>query len=676
VRKGMGILLVLFLASQSVLAQQPLAITRVLLYKNGMAYIVRSGQISAPVSLTFHPEDMNDVLKSFTAWNPNSGDLYSVGYTTGIPSGRTLSRYPFDISAPQTGLGAFLLQVKGAEIRLDHNGKDVQGKLVAVQETDHVIAPQTSSKDHRLTVLLKDGSMHALWLSDVRSVQFVDPQLRDQLRSYLDVLAAGRQDVTREVTVLPVPSPGPIEVAYLQQFPLWKTSYRIDLGERDNSIQGWAQIDNPTGESWNNVTVSLLSGAPVSFDMNLYDPLYTTRSKVAVPSGVVAAPRQYESAVQVNNAQTAERINPDSVSGIRQILTPVDAEIGRGNGQVQITTRSGTSLYPGLAAFPSADGAPVGDFFEYRFPFAVRIASRQSALLPFLRKSLNVERMSIFNARSDRANPRLGARIDNNTDVPLEAGPLTFFQESRYAGEAVLDYLPRGEKRLVSYGVDYDIQIATKQKAKPETTARLTVGKGVAVFLKELAITTTYEIRNKGIENKTLVIEHPRQGALKSAQPFETTDGFHRFRVTLNPGQSTPFEVSEVLSRTTQFRLDELTREELVMFSSQEVPQTIRQKLGEIVDFQEQVETMQKELETTEKGIKTLFEDQERLRENLKALRDTTEDQQLRVRYLDQLKKQEDRIDIARSGMENTEQEIASVRAKLGGLISNLSYGN
>ena len=675
-KNAVAVVVAVAVMATGVWAQQPLRVARVLLYKNGMAYIVRTGQLSGPLSLTFHPEDMNDVLKSFTAWNPNSGDLYSVGYTTGIPSGRTLSRYPFDISAPQTGLGAFLLQVKGAEIRLDHNGKDVQGKLVAVQETDHVIAPQTSSKDHRLTVLLKDGSMHALWLSDVRSVQFVDPQLRDQLRSYLDVLAAGRQDVTREVTVLPVPSPGPIEVAYLQQFPLWKTSYRIDLGERDNSIQGWAQIDNPTGESWDNVTVSLLSGAPVSFDMNLYDPLYTTRSKVAVPSGVVAAPRQYESAVQVNNAQTAERINPDSVSGIRQILTPVDAEIGRGNGQVQITTRSGTSLYPGLAAFPSADGAPVGDFFEYRFPFAVRIASRQSALLPFLRKSLNVERMSIFNARSDRANPRLGARIDNNTDVPLEAGPLTFFQESRYAGEAVLDYLPRGEKRLVSYGVDYDIQIATKQKAKPETTARLTVGKGVAVFLKELAITTTYEIRNKGIENKTLVIEHPRQGALKSAQPFETTDGFHRFRVTLNPGQSTPFEVSEVLSRTTQFRLDELTREELVMFSSQEVPQTIRQKLGEIVDFQEQVETMQKELETTEKGIKTLFEDQERLRENLKALRDTTEDQQLRVRYLDQLKKQEDRIDIARSGMENTEQEIASVRAKLGGLISNLSYGN
>ncbi len=128
-------------------------------------------------------------------------------------------------------------------------------------------------------------------------MEFVDPQLREQLRSYLEVLAAGRQDVTREISVYPVPAPGPIQVAYLQQFPLWKTSYRIDLGRSEGRVQGWAQIDNPTGEAWENVTVSLLSGAPVSFQMNLYDPLYTTRATVPVPGGQVAAPRQYESAV-------------------------------------------------------------------------------------------------------------------------------------------------------------------------------------------------------------------------------------------------------------------------------------------------------------------------------------------------------------------------------------------
>jgi hypothetical protein len=93
--------------------------------------------------------------------------------------------------------------------------------------------------------------------------------------------------------------------------------------------------------------------------------------------------------------------------------------------------------------FQQADAARVQDFYEYKFPFPVRIASRQSALLPFLQKTMNVERLSIFNGRTDRGNPRLGARLENNTDIPFEAGPVTFFQDTRYAGEAVLDYLFR-----------------------------------------------------------------------------------------------------------------------------------------------------------------------------------------------------------------------------------------
>src|SRR5687768_6409005 len=176
-----------------------------------MAYIVRSGQITTPVSLTFHPEDMNDILKSFTAWNPDTGALYSVGYTAGIPSSHMLSRFPFDISKPETGLGAFLIQVKGAEMRFDHSGRNVEGKLVAVQAMNRVTAPQTSAEDYRMTVLLRDSSLQTVWLSDVRSVEFVDVQMRDQLRSYLEVLAAGRQDVRREVSVYPVPAPGPIQ---------------------------------------------------------------------------------------------------------------------------------------------------------------------------------------------------------------------------------------------------------------------------------------------------------------------------------------------------------------------------------------------------------------------------------------------------------------------------------
>ena len=49
--------------------------------------------------------------------------------------------------------------------------------------------------------------------------------------------------------------------------------------------------------------------------------------------------------------QAATRMNPDLVGEIRMILTPVDAEVGRGNAQIQVQTRSGTNQFHGSAVF-------------------------------------------------------------------------------------------------------------------------------------------------------------------------------------------------------------------------------------------------------------------------------------------------------------------------------------
>ena len=685
VKRTVAIVLALMITASGVWAQQPLRVTRVLLYKNGMAYIVRTGQLAAPLNLTFHPEDMNDILKSFSAWNPDTGALYSVGYTAGIPASRMLARYPFNITDARTGLGGFLVQVKGADVRLDQGGRNLEGKLVAVQEAQRVTAPQTSSADYRLTVLLRDSSLQTAWLSDVRSVEFADAQLREQLRSYLEVLAAGRQDVTKEISVYPVPAPGPIQVAYLQQFPLWKTSYRVDLGAQEGRIQGWAQIDNPTGEAWEDVTVSLLSGAPVSFQMNLYEPLYTTRTTVAVPGRQVAAPRQYEAAISASQGRMIvdgmliqgsggrAAYNADIANAQTTTFT-LSGSLGEsvtGGTAINIVPRTGSG-----ATFQPADTSRIEDLYEYKFPFPVRIASRQSALLPFLQKSMPIERLSIFNASSDRGNPRLGVRIENNTDIPFEAGPATFFADSRYAGEAVLDYLPRGEKSLVSFGVDYELQIAARADSQPETIARLTVANGVAVRTLESSLTTTYEIRNKGTESKSLIIEHPRfmGRTLKDLTPFETTAGFYRFRVALTPGQSTTLAVPEVVARQISTELTELTRPQLRLFSGGAMPAGVREQLEQIVGLQEQVSALDENLSATQAEIDTQFSDQVRLRENLKALGTGAGDQQLRRRYLGQLRKQEDQIDAARARIASLKLQVVTLQTRVSEAIANLTW--
>ena len=52
-----------------------------------------------------------------------------------------------------------------------------------------------------------------------------------------------------------------------------------------------------------------------------------------------------------NGLDSPTQMNPDLVGEIRMILAPVDAEMGRGNGQLQIQTRSGTNQYRGAAAW-------------------------------------------------------------------------------------------------------------------------------------------------------------------------------------------------------------------------------------------------------------------------------------------------------------------------------------
>ena len=48
-----------------------------------------------------------------------------------------------------------------------------------------------------------------------------------------------------------------------------------------------------------------------------------------------------------NGLDAPTRMNPDLVGEVKLILAPVDAEMGRGNGQVQIQTRSGTNAFHG-----------------------------------------------------------------------------------------------------------------------------------------------------------------------------------------------------------------------------------------------------------------------------------------------------------------------------------------
>ncbi|MDM7997409.1 MAG: carboxypeptidase-like regulatory domain-containing protein [Acidobacteriota bacterium] len=80
----------------------------------------------------------------------------------------------------------------------------------------------------------------------------------------------------------------------------------------------------------NNTTFAGVSASAVNVQMD-----GVTVNDVRFPTGI----------------NTPTRVNPDLVGEFRMVLAPVDAEVGRGNAQVQISTKSGGNQYHGNAVW-------------------------------------------------------------------------------------------------------------------------------------------------------------------------------------------------------------------------------------------------------------------------------------------------------------------------------------
>jgi flagellar biosynthesis chaperone FliJ len=65
-------------------------------------------------------------------------------------------------------------------------------------------------------------------------------------------------------------SPHELRVSYVTEAPSWKPSYRVVIGKNGKvSLQGWAIVDNTSGEDWENVQLGVGSSSALSFRFDL-----------------------------------------------------------------------------------------------------------------------------------------------------------------------------------------------------------------------------------------------------------------------------------------------------------------------------------------------------------------------------------------------------------------------
>src|SRR5206468_4257665 len=140
-------------------------------------------------------------------------------------------------------------------------------------------------------------------------------------------------------------------------------------------------------------------------------------------------------------------------------------------------TAEAMQVAPSSIGEQAAAGA-MGELFEYRIAQPVTIRKNESAMLPFLQQPINGRKLLIYSDHGSQ-HPTNAAELTNSTGKTLDGGPITVYDGGAYAGEALVETVKAGDKRLISYAVDLGTRISTLFDSKGDLVREIHVRRGV-----------------------------------------------------------------------------------------------------------------------------------------------------------------------------------------------------
>jgi hypothetical protein len=645
-----------------------LPIGQVVLFSSGVGYFQREGSVegNARVDLSFPVSDINDLLKSMVLRDLDGGHIATVSYDSNAPVERTLKSFAVNLTG-NPSFGAILNQARGekVEVVLQQTNATQPGTLsgaVVGIETQKVAVGKDTVDVEVLNLWCSDG-MRALKMNEVQRVRFLNPILDSEFKKALETLALSHDTQKKAVSINCVgEGKRNVRVGYVIENPIWKTSYRLVLDNKEQPyLQGWAIVENPTDEDWKDVRMALVSGRPISFQMDLYTPLYVPRPVVEPELFASLRPVAYSGNLDSDDrkpvASTRElelrsklaQARLDGMVRSRQRVTASvsDDEFRGAAAEAQLLTEQlQRRLDLNKSVTPAASTATLGDFFQYMIDKPVTLPRQKSAMLPIVGHSIEGTRVSIYNEKTQARFPLLGVKLKNTSGLHLMQGPITVFEGSNYAGDSrILDLQPN-EDRLISFAIDLGTEVNPVFSPENGRIVSVKAVKGILETTTKIRESKTYTIKNRNDVERVILVEHPVRNDFKlveTEKPIETANDFYRFQVKIAPGKTETLTVTEERILTQSVALANTGDEQLRFFIGQTVVSNkVKAGLQKAVDLRLALNKTQQEIVELEKQLKVIVDDQVRLRANSNAIPTSSEAYK---RYLKKFDDQETQIE-------------------------------
>lgn len=634
-----------------------LPIREVTLYRSGVGAFVRGGRIAgrADVSLRFETEQINDILKSMYVLDPE-GRVEAVSYGSKEPLSRRLASFGVDLSAI-SNMAQLMAQLRGAHVRIKMMGGDVEGTVIGV--------------DREQTVVMNTSTgIRTVAMSQIASFELMDPGLMDELARALDAIAEHRTDRTKSVDLSlsgPEGRERSIVVGYVHEMPVWKASYRLVLGDEGDAarLMAYAIVENTTDEDWDGVRLSLASGQPVAFTMDLYEPVYVKRPTIAVPVGLAAVPRAYEGVMGKTAAQLT-RGEVDAMGARDAASAPVRAVARRAAQEENGAGASDDGVVYALSDQLGVAGATGGEFgeqFMYVVDAPVRLERRRSAMLPIASAEVEGRRVSIYRGSEGGRHPMRGVEVMNGTGLSLMPGPVAVYDGNVYAGDAQLPNIARNQRQMLAYAVDLDVNAASEVSQRDDVV-RLRIVDGMIEREHKGILERSYTFENMdGARDRVVIVEQSRTPGWELAEglePLDATGAVYRFEVDVRAGAKGELKVKEERTYSHRIAVTSIGLPTVLAHAqSGKVSDAVVDAVRRAAEIQSRVNRENERITELDRAIAEIARDQDRIRSNMRAISQPSD---LYKQYMAKLTEQEAALD--RFGLERETAHTAREKSQ------------
>ncbi len=670
-----------------------LPITSITLYRSGVGYFERHGMIKSgdSVQLRFAQDEINDMLKSMVIFDPQQA-LQSISYESNEPLARQLASFGIDLSDNPT-LATILGRLRGTKIRFVTADGPISGVVLGGEMRDQAQGSAQEAIAIPFVNVITEGGVRSVNLTTIVTVQLEDPALNGELMKALSALAAHSTDRFKNVALsFGGTAPRDVKIAYVNEMPIWKTSYRLVLPDETKPkeqpmIQGWAIIENTTDDDWSNIQLALVASQPVSFEMNLSQSLHINRPRLDVPTVAGAAPRIYQDGSAFATKKELKGAfgstgSPPPPAAMR--MSKGDPR-GGGSGGVAglaMADSAPNEMEAGMSAeelwkqsaIAQAQSSSVGEAFQYTMKNPISIGRQQSAMLPILTSSIDGRRVSIFNRADGIDHPMRGVELTNSTGLQLIPGPVAVFDAFTYAGDAQVGYMTLNDKRLLAYAVDLSVSAAVQDDSS-NMMRSIRIVDGFIEETRKQVQRTSFAFNNKdAVRGRTMLVETAKIQGWELAQPkkaAEETQNLYRFELALKPNEKATLVVEQENTFVSRISVVQYDLPTLIAYASD------KKASQAVIDAAKKAASMQATISDTSARISRLAQerqsidsDQNRIRQNMASVDHDTD---VYRRYLAKFSEQELRLEAIHAEDANEQKTLQSQQSALNDYVRSLN---